>query len=89
MKRLRVFADKINFEIELDPKELQTTIEAGFKNENGDYVIFPNKINDDPSITTKSPYEYSKCITYFNAMSETVFTSTYTISSSFRALQNR
>ena len=62
---MKQFADNINFEVELDPKAVQTAIEAGLKDENGNFVIFPNKINDDASITTKSPYINSKCLINF------------------------
>lgn len=62
MVRLKQFADNINFEMELDPKTIQAAIEAGLKDKDGNFVISPNKINDDASITTKSPYVNSKCL---------------------------
>ena len=60
MERLKVFADKINFELELDPTALKNALEAGLKDNEGNFLIFPNRINDDKSVTTKSPYESSK-----------------------------
>ena len=59
-EKLKLFADRINFELELDPHELKATIESDQVDENGNVIIQKRVINHDPAITPREPYVNSK-----------------------------
>lgn len=57
-ERLKRFADFINFQVELDPTNLERVLKEGYRDPStGKLVIAPININHDPTITPMSPYQ--------------------------------
>ena len=58
---MRRFADFIDFQVELDPANLEKVMKEGHKDPStGKQLIAPININHDPTITPLSPYQSSK-----------------------------
>lgn len=61
MEKLKAFADKVNFQLELDPAVVKESLEKGQPDPNkpaGNFKIRPIFINADAKYSPISPYDF-------------------------------